>query len=198
MSPTSLSALPCLESFWIPLSYLLSCFCSESSCSFCFDIFLLMLHSPDIFLENSQYFFVVKSCCFSLFVCVDWLDCMALYLPLCIYMMFFAVFCCCFCPFLFSFLFSLIWNRQMWQQHVLALCAPSTGVILNGLSLKKNSCLMFVHVCFDYVCLGIGFVDWQGFMYERFWSVRLFMTEFESLGVTLCGWQDVKIQSLTN
>ena len=57
---------------------------------------------------------------------------------------------------------------------------------------------MFVYVCFDYVCVGIGFVDWQGFMYERFWSVRLFMTEFESVGVTLCGWQDVKIQSLTN
>ena len=34
--------------------------------------------------------------------------------------------------------------------------------------------------------------------YERFCSVRLFVTEFDCPDVTLCGWQDVKIQLLTS
>ena len=39
------------------LSPLLS-FSAKSSCPFCFVVFLLMIHSPDIFPENSQIFLV--------------------------------------------------------------------------------------------------------------------------------------------
>ena len=42
-------------------------------------------------------------------------------------------------------------------QHVLALCAVLTGVILKGLTLRK---LVFdVCVCMFYVCEVIGFID---------------------------------------
>ena len=34
--------------------------------------------------------------------------------------------------------------------------------------------------------------------YERSFGMRVLVTEFDRLGVTLCGWQDIKIQLLTN
>ena len=47
-----------------------------------------------------------------------------------------------------------------------------------------------------------GLVLWndltKGFIYERFWSARLLMTEFHFPDWSLCGLQDVKIQLLTN
>ena len=57
-----------------------------------------------------------------------------------------------------------------------------------------------IHVLF-HVCVPIGVMDWleKGFIYiyERFWSVYLLMMEFDCPEVTLCGWQDVKLQLLT-
>ena len=58
-----------------------------------------------------------------------------------------------------------------------------------------------VLICFlFYVCVGIGFVDWfdMRYIWEEFWNVHLFTTKFGCPEVTLCGWQDIKIQSLTN
>ena len=50
------------------------------------------------------------------------------------------------------------------------------------------------------VCAGTGFVDWLEKRYtcEKFWNVKLLMTELDCPEVTLCGWQDVKIQLLIN
>ncbi len=58
------------------------------------------------------------------------------------------------------------WNGQQYQ-HVLALRALLTGVIMKGLTLRKfvsNVC-----VCMFYVCLATGFVDWldREFIYIR-------------------------------
>ena len=57
-----LLSLSCLESqgcHLIPLSYLLSCFFLPSPLALSvLSFFLLMVHSPDVFPENSQIFFV--------------------------------------------------------------------------------------------------------------------------------------------
>ena len=51
------------------------------------------------------------------------------------------------------------------------------------------------------ICVGIGFMDltWEKgwYIWEKFWNVHLFMTEFDCPGVTLWSWQDVKIKLLT-
>ena len=64
---------------------------------------------------------------------------------------------------------------------------------------------MFVYVCFiwaSYISEATGFVDWleEGFMYEKSFEtcVILHMTKFACPEVTLCSWQDVKKQLLTN
>ena len=69
-----------------------------------------------------------------------------------------------------------------------------SGVILKGLTLWK-----FVSdfcVCMFYVCKLIGFVDWPDrgsiYMQEEFRNVHLHL--FDCPEVTLCGWQDIKIQ----
>ena len=62
-------------------------------------------------------------------------------------------------------------------QHVLALCALLTGVILKGLTLRK---FMSVCVCMFYVCKVIGFVDWLDrgliYMWDEFRNVYLLMS----------------------
>ena len=119
-------SLSCLESqgcHLIPLSYLISFFCLDSSCSFCLVIFLLMVHSPDFF--SFFFFFFRKLKYFSLRV---WLFCMALVeqlgdgrwyvelaaiymalifaiMHLYIYFLFIFYILYCICPFLFLFLF---------------------------------------------------------------------------------------------
>ena len=52
-------------------------------------------------------------------------------------------------------------------------------------------------------CLGTGFVDgvekWLIIIWEEFWNVHLLMMGAGCCpGVTLCGWQGVQIQLLTN
>ena len=68
-----------------------------------------------------------------------------------------------------------------------------------GLTLK-NVCLMFVYTCIV-LCLCTDWcygLTWErGHIYERFWSVCLIMMEFDCPEVTLCGWQDVKLQLLS-
>ena len=50
--------------------------------------------------------------------------------------------------------------------------------------------------CFiNYICVGIGVWAVLG-MGVRFWSVCLLMTKFDCPEMTLCSWQDVKIQKL--
>ena len=81
------------------------------------------------------------------------------YLPLCIYVIFF--------NFILRlsillFFFNLVFNREIRRngqryQHVLALCALLTGVILKGPTLRKF--VFDVCVCRFYVCEVIGFVD---------------------------------------
>ena len=75
--------------------------------------------------------------------------------------------------------FSLIWYQWFRHngQHVLALCALLTGVILKGLTFRKF--VSDVCVCMFCVCVGIGFVDWLGKGWEEFWSVHLLMTQFD-------------------
>ena len=102
-------------------------------------------------------------------------------------------------PFLY---FSLTWYRYIRRngryQHVLALCALLTGVILKWLTLRKF--VFDVCVCMFYVCELIGFVDWLDrgliYMWEEFRNVYLLWSEFDCPEVTLCGWQDIKIQLL--
>ena len=81
------------------------------------------------------------------------------YLPLSIYITFFSLILYSSIPFLY---FSLTWYRLIRRngrryQHVLALCALLTGVILKGLTLRKV--MSDVCVCMFYVCKVIGFVD---------------------------------------
>ena len=65
-------------------------------------------------------------------------------------------------------------------------------------------CLMLVYVCFVYVCKVIAFVDWldKGFIYniyeKSFEMCICLWPEYDCPEVTLCGWQDIKIQLLTN
>ena len=114
------------------------------------------------------------------------------------------------------------WRNGRRYQHVLALCAFLTGVILKGLTLRK---LVPVCVRTFYVCEAISFVDWLdiGFMYiimsmhvlclwsdwfcgltrhiyiyEKSFDMCICLwPEFDCPGVTLCGWQEIKIQLLT-
>ena len=111
----------------------------------------------------------------------------------------------CVCPFLFLY-FSLSWYRYIrWNgqryQHVLALCALLTGVILKGLTLRE--CVSDVCVCMFHVCEVIGFVDWLDrgliilYICEKSLEVCICLwPEFDCPEVTLCGWQDIKIQLL--
>ena len=80
-------------------------------------------------------------------------------------------------------------------EHVLVLCALLTGVILKG--------LMFMHACFVLCLRNDCFcgLTWQTvYVYEKSFGVCicLYPYELDCLEVTLCGWQDIKIQLLTN
>ena len=84
-------------------------------------------------------------------------------------------------------------------QHVLALFALLTGVILKGPTLRKF--VSDVCVCMFYVCEVTGFVDWldRGLIYICEKSLEMCIClwpEFDCPEVTLCGWQDIKIQLL--
>ena len=78
---------------------------------------------------------------------------------------FVVVVCCCF-------------DFSQRYQHVLALRAILTGIILKGLTLRKF--VSDVCVCMFHVCEVIGFVDWldRGLiqMWEEFRNVYLLMT----------------------
>ena len=80
------------------------------------------------------------------------------YLPLCIYIAFFKFYIVSVHSF-FIFVFnqvSIRWNGRRYQ-HVLALRALLTGVILKGLTLRTF--VSDVCVCMFCVCDVIGFVD---------------------------------------
>ena len=84
-------------------------------------------------------------------------------------------------------------------QHVLAFFALLTGVILKGPTLRKF--VSDVCVCMFYVCEVTGFVDWldRGLIYICEKSLEMCIClwpEFDCPEVTLCGWQDIKIQLL--
>ena len=52
-----------------------------------------------------------------------------------------------------------------------------------------------------YACEVIGFADWldKGFIYEKNFKMYISLwPEFDCPEVTQCGWQDIKIQLLTN
>ena len=68
---------------------------------------------------------------------------------------------------------------------------------IDGTNSSKMCVLCF---CMYSLCVGIGFVDGleKEFIGAEFWNVHLLMTEFDCPEVTLCGWQVVKIQSVTN
>ena len=184
--------LSCLESqgcHLIPLSYLLPCF-------FCLVLLLfLSCHFSDNGLFSWLFSRKLKYCLLRVR-----LFCMALVeqlgddgrwyvqlaailhwcLPLCIYVTFLNFILCLSIPFLY---FSLTWYRSLrrngrWYQHVLALCALLTGVILKGLTLRKF--VSDVWVFMFYVCEVIGFVDWLDrgliYMWEEFRNVHLLMT----------------------
>ena len=100
------------------------------------------------------------------------------YLSWCIYITVFNFILCLSIPFLY---FSLIWYRWIrqngwWYQQ-----------------LFKNLCLMFVYVCFMFVIwLERGLICGKSLeMWICLWP------EFDCPEVTLCGWQDIKIQLLT-
>ena len=99
------------------------------------------------------------------------------YLTWCIYITVFNFMLCLSIPFLY---FSLIWYRWIrqngwWYQQ-----------------LFKNLCLMFVYVCFMFVIwLERGLICGKSLeMWICLWP------EFDCPEVTLCGWQDIKIQLL--
>ena len=80
-----------------------------------------------------------------------------------------------------------------------------TGIILKGLTLRKF--VSGVCVCMFYVCEVIGFVDWldRGLIYNIYRHILCekslelcicLWPEFDCPEVTLCGWQDIKIQLL--
>ena len=86
--------------------------------------------------------------------------------------------------------FSLIWYWQIrqngwWYQHVLAVCALLTGVILKGLIPEK--CMLGVCVYLRFM-FAYGLVLWSDLkkkVYVRvFWSVHLPMTEFDLILIT--------------
>ena len=67
-----------------------------------------------------------------------------------------------------------------------------TGIIVKGLTVQKL-CWMFVFVCFMFVQ---GLVLWRRVLKCAFAYNRV-CKKFDRPEVTLCGWQDVKIQFLT-
>ena len=109
--------------------------------------------------------------------------------------------------------FSLIWYRWIgwngWQyQHVLALCFLENRGDTEG-SNSEGLCLMFVYYYvathFVCVCLAVGFVDWHNkrflyncIIYEKSFEMCMLMTELDCPEVTLYGWQNIKIQLLTD
>ena len=88
------------------------------------------------------------------------------------------------------------------------------GCLMSNPCLESKGChlipLSYLLSCFSaehspsvlfYVCVEVGFVDWQGFTYiweVLNWSMCLLMTKFDCPDVTLSGWQDVNIQLPTN
>ena len=100
----------------------------------------------------------------------------------------------------FAFIYHF-WNCHQYQ-HVLALCALLTRIILTGLTLWKCVwCLWMYVLC--YVCIGIGCVDWlEKRIYIYIYMRRVLKCEFAynrvcCPEVTLCGWQDINIQLLS-
>ena len=90
------------------------------------------------------------------------------------------------------------WNGWRYQ-HVLALCVLLTRVILNRLFLQKF--VFYVCRCNIYIlsdtCVGTEFVHLTSMDLAVKRDDMFLTTEFEPRYVTLCGWQDGKIQSLT-
>ena len=115
--------------------------------------------------------------------------------------------CYCFCP------FPpppppppLIWYRYFRRngrryQHVLALCVLLTVVILKELTLQKFVSDVYSSVSVFCVCVGYRFceVTWERvyIIWESLKCVFALMAEFGCPGVTLCGWQDDKIRSMS-
>ena len=121
------------------------------------------------------------------------------YLPLCVYITLFYFILYLSIPFLY---FALTWYRQIrqngwWYQHFLILCALLTGVILKGLTLWKFVSDVCGHMF--YVSEVIGFVDWLVGWYICEKSLEMctcLWPEFDCPEVTLCGWQNIKIELL--
>ena len=77
-------------------------------------------------------------------------------------------------------------------------CVLNIGALLTGVILKRlTSKICDWRLCMFYVCVRIVFFG-GGLTWEEFWNVHLLMMEFDCPKVTLCGWQDIKIQWLTN
>ena len=82
---------------------------------------------------------------------------------------------------------------------VLQICCKRSS---HSIQFERPFCLSLTHFqsfsLLFYACIGSGLVDWpqKRFIYEEFWDVNLLMTltEFDCPAVTLCGWQDIKIQ----
>ena len=166
MSPSCLESQGC---HLIPLFISSLVFSALFSCSFCLVIFLLMVHSPDFFslqktlkyfslsvrlfvwlllseLGDDSWSVVCAACCHRALVFAIMHLCKIFYFILCLSI-----------PCLY---FSLTWYRYIRRncrryQHVLALCALLTGVILKELTLRN----VLSDVCVFYVCEVIGFVD---------------------------------------
>ena len=78
------------------------------------------------------------------------------------------------------------------------MCSFNRGNVEGTNSSKMCVWCLCMYVLF-YVCKVIGFVDWlgKGYIYEKRFEMRICLCpEFECPEVTLCGWQNIKIQLL--
>ena len=173
-----------------------------------------MVHSPDFFCRKVSNLFLLRVVFLNIFcmVLVELLEMMVG--DMCNLLLYDTGIChpafiehffilCLSIPFFFLFfnLESINLMKLLMIQHVLALCALLTGVILKGLFFK-NLCLMCVHVCFV-LCLWSDWfcgLTWQKvYISENSFEMCICLwPEFDCPEGTLCGWQDIKIQLLTN